>query len=238
MTNKKNSTIDCEHCQTLQASLFGNLNKTDLQCIDAHKTANTYKRGQVIFHEGNRPLGLYCLQQGKVKIFKTGIDGREQIVRLAKAGDFIGYRAFLGEDCYSASAMALEDSQICFIDKNDFFHVCKTNDKLSGNLILRLSHELREAEDLLRDMAQKSVRERVAEILLIIREKYGVDKEDAKQINATLSREELASFVGTATETLIRILSDLKDAGVIDTQGKKIKILDIDALTETANLQY
>lgn len=235
---KKSETPECDHCETLGKSLFCHLGKESLGNLDAHKTSNLYKKGQVIFHEGNRPLGVYCLERGKVKIYKTGIDGREQIVRLAGPGELIGYRAFLGEEFYSASAASIEDSQICFIDRDDFNHVLKENNTISTDLIRNLSHELREAEDMLQHMAQKSVRERLAETILLIKKKYGTEKNNAAALNVHFSREELASFVGTATETLIRLLSDLKAEKVIDTEGKKIIILNEAKLLTIANLEH
>jgi CRP/FNR family transcriptional regulator, polysaccharide utilization system transcription regulator len=228
----------CEHCNSMHQSIFCNLKPKELDDLGQHKTINIYKKNQVIFHEGNRPLGLYCIKKGKVKIFKTGIDGREQIVRLAKNGNLIGYRSFLGEEFYSASASAIEDTELCFIDKNDFFGVLKNNDKLSWKLIQMLTTELRDAENLVRDMAQKSVRERLAEVLLILKEKFGPDKDDPDVLNCKMSREELASFVGTATETLIRLLSDFKQEKLIETKGKNIRLLDVSALAEVANLDY
>ncbi|MBF0104170.1 MAG: Crp/Fnr family transcriptional regulator [Deltaproteobacteria bacterium] len=236
MTNVS-SGYDCSKCPALKESLFCNLDDSALAKISSQKTCNTYKKGQIVFHEGNRPLGLYCLRSGKVKIFKTGIDRREQIVRLATPGDIIGYRSFLGEDSYTATAASLDDSLICFIDKDDFYGVLKEDSRLSLNIIKLLTTQLRTAEELLRDMAQKSVRERLAEVLLLLRNKFGTDKADSGVLNAKLSREELASFVGTATETLIRLLSDFKAEQVIETRGKHIKILDPKALMRIANLQ-
>lgn len=235
---KKQDSPSCLSCDSIKNSVFGELDNKNLGCLDSHKTCNLYKKGQVIFHEGNRPLGLYCLKQGKVKIYKTGIDGREQIVRLVKPGELLGYRAFLGEEFYSASAASIEDAVVCFIDKNDFHTVLHEDEKLSWNLIQILTRELREAENLLRDMAQKTVRERLAEVLLLIKQKYGVDQSDSTLLSAHLSRDELASFVGTATETLIRLLSDMKAEGVIETEGKRIRILDTKALAEIANIEF
>lgn len=234
---KKPSSTKCADCDSLNRSLFSGLDEKSLALLDKHKTCNVYKKNQVIFHEGNRPLGLFCLTSGKVKIHKTGLDGREQIVRLAKPGDMIGYRSFLGEEFYSATAVALDDSCVCFIDKNDFFQVLKTNENFSLDLIHLLARELREAEDMIRDMAQKSVRERVAEVLLLIKEKYGVDASDPTLLNSRMTREELASYVGTATETLIRLLSDLKEENIIETQGRRIRILNPKALFQIANLE-
>lgn len=226
----------CLQCESLKNSSFTDLSEADLDTLNRQKVCNLYRKGQVLFHEGNLPLGLYCLKQGKIKIFKTGVDGKEQIVRLASPGDLMGYRSFLGEETYSASAAALEDSVICFIDKNNFKKTLDDNTKLSKTLLELLSHELREAENLIRDMAQKSVRERLAEVLLILKEKFGMESDDPKCLSAKLSREELANYVGTATETAIRLISDLKDEKVIETQGKRIRILNAERLTEIANL--
>jgi len=230
--------VDCVHCDSRKDSLLCSLSEEELKKLGTAKTCNTYKKGQIIFHEGNRPLGLFCLQTGKVKIYKTGINGKEQIVRMGKPGDFLGYRALVGEEFYSASAAAIEDCSICLIDKEVFFSVLQTNQELSWNLTKFLCHELRAAEDYMTDMAQKSVRERLAEVLLILKQKYGYDEADSTLLNSTLTREELASFVGTATETLIRLLSDMKKENVIELQGRKIKILNEQKLSDIANLEY
>jgi CRP/FNR family transcriptional regulator len=228
----------CHDCDSLSTSVFCDLKSAELNRLDTHKTCNTYKKGQVIFHQGNRPLGLYCVQSGKVKITKMGVEGKEQIVRLAASGDVIGYRSFLAEETYSATASAIDDSSICFIDREDFKSVLSHNASLSENLIKLLSRELRESEDLVRDMAQKSVRERTAEVLILLSRKFGTTTTPLTQLNVQLSREELANYVGTATETLIRLLSDFKEERVIATQGKKIQILDFEKLSHIANIEF
>lgn len=234
----RHQKILCEHCGARKDSLFCHLNTQELKQLDKAKTCNTYKKGQVIFNEGNQPMGLFCMQEGKVKIYKTGVGGREQIVRMARPGDFLGYRAFLSGESYSATAMAIADCTICFIDKQTIFNILKNDDKLPWAFMKFLCRELRTAEELVTEMAQKSVRERLAEDLIILSRKYGYDKTDSTLLNVSLSREELASFVGTATETLIRLLSDMKRENVIDIQGRKIKILDEKKLLEIANLEY
>jgi len=232
---KNPDKISCHDCSFRHNSVFSELDDQDLVCLEAHKAIHHYKKGQYIFRESNKPLGLYCLNKGKVKIFKTSSNGNEQIVRFAKPCDLLGYRSFLSDENYYASAVALEDCDVCFIDKNDFFRVLKNNEKLSMNLIRILSHELRDAENLLRDMAQKTVRERVAEVLLLLKQKFGYE-EGGTTLNVQLSRDELASFVGTATESLIRVLSDFKSENIINTKGKKIQIIDFNLLIKTANL--
>lgn len=235
---KKLEQSDCSDCASRKDSLFCAVHANNLTAISQNKTCNIFKRGQVLFHEGNRPMGLFCVQKGKVKIYKTGVDGREQIVRLAKDGDWVGYRSLLGEENYSASAAAIEDSEVCFIDNRTFYEVLKSEDDLRWALIKRLSLELREAENYIADMSQKSVRERVAEVLLILRKKYGYDAQDKRLLSVSMTREELANFVGTATETFIRLLSDMKDEGVIELQGRRIRIMSEQKLLEIANLDY
>lgn len=240
MQDKKNeiASTSCESCPTLNRSLFSEVKDPNtLRKLGRHKVCNQFKKGQVLFHEQGVPLGLFCLRSGKVKIYKTGPDGREQIVRLASPGDLIGYRSFLGEDSYSASAAVFEDSIICFIDKDDFRDVLTTTPNFTYSLIQLLSHELREAEDMIRDMAQKSVRERLAEVLLVLEKKFGHDETMGNTLSAILSREELASFVGTATETLIRLLSDMKDEGLVETQGRRIRLVDTAKLSAIAGLE-
>ncbi len=190
----------------------------------------------MVFHEGNRPLGLYILRQGKIKIFKTGIDGSVQIVRLAGIGNFIGYRALLGEQVYSASAEAIEDCTVCFLEKSIFYDYLREEKTLSMGFLHLLSRELREAENTVLDLAQKSVRERLAEALLFLKEKYGA--EDDGTLRAILSREEMANLIGTAKETLIRCLAEFKLEGLLETNGRVIRLLNQDSLVNVARVDY
>ena len=204
--------------------------------FDKLKTSNTYKRKQIVFYEGNMPYGLHCIYSGKVKVYKTGSEGREQIVRIAGPGDILGYRALFANEPYSATAEALEDAMICFIDKNAFFPILAKNPGTALNIIKKLSVELREAEDKVKDFAQKSARERMAELLLMLQTTYGKKTSKGPVIDLLLSREEMADMIGTTQETAIRLLSEFKSDKMIDMDGRKITILDAPALSEVANL--
>jgi CRP/FNR family transcriptional regulator len=199
------------------------------------KTCVSYKKGQILFHEGGHPLGMFCINQGKIKLSHSGQDGKEQIVRMAKEGDVLGYRALLSNERYNATAVALDDTEVCFIPKDAFFTVLKTNLNLSLEIIKMLALELRWAEQTITGLAQKPVRERMAEALLFLKETYGFEADEAT-INVTLSREDIANLVGTATETAIRLLSEFKHDKIVEFVGKKIKILDIKKLVRTANV--
>lgn len=195
----------------------------------------SFRKGQVIFGEGAHPLGLYCVNNGKIKLSHRGEDGKEQIVRLSKEGDVLGYRALLTNERYNATAIALDDTEICFIPRDTFFNVLKNNPDLSFEIIKMLSTELRKAEDRITDLAQKPVRERMAEGLLFLKETYGFEA-DGSTINIILSREDIANLVGTATETAIRLLSEFKNDKIVEFIGKKIRILDYERLVRTARL--
>lgn len=183
-------------------------------------------------NEGSRPQGVYCLHTGKVKVYKVGTEGKEQITRFATKGDLIGYRSILSDEPVSASISALEDTHACYIPKSSFFDVIAENPKFSLNILKLSCHELGEAGKMIASLAQKTVRERLAEILLILRTTFGEDSEGFVDIK--LTREEIANMVGTATESAIRLLSELKDEGLIETQGRRIKIVDRSALRHIA----
>ena len=231
----KQFSQECATCGSKHKSIFCHLELEELMAFDATKSCMSYKKGQVIFNEGGHPLGLFCVNDGKVKIEHTGTDGKEQIVRMAKGGDVLGYRALLSSERYNASAVALDDTDVCFIPKDAFFNVLKTNQGLSLEIIKMLSTELRKAEQSITDLAQKPVRERMAEALLFLKETYGFEEDNAT-IDVVLSREDIANLVGTATETAIRLLSEFKKDGIVESVGKKIKIIDQDSLIKTANV--
>jgi len=225
----------CTNCKVLSESYFNILDKPDLIDLSIAKTASLYSKGQTVFFEGKTPTGIYCLNSGKVKIFKSGIDGKEQIVRIVTPGNFIGIRSLLGNQNYSASATTLEDSFICFINKQVFFHLLKKYPRLSKQLMVNLSQLLMEAEDKITSLAQKPVRERLAETLIILNKVFFHDKIDVNN-SFSLSREDLANIVGTATETVIRLLTEFKNENLITTKGRKITIVDIKGLRKISHV--
>lgn len=233
--NSKEPVNYCEECSSRLLSIFCDLKPRQLDILSSNKSGNVYKKGQFIFTEGNRPMGLFCIHKGKVKIFKVGLDGKEQIVRLAKNSEVIGYRSLISGEMYQASASALEESVICFIPKNIFFELLQSNPDLSMNVVRLISNDLRRAERRISDMAQKTVKERLAETLLMLKEFGGFEK-DNKTIDLSLTREDLANIVGSATAHTIRLLIEFKNARLIDLKGRKIKILNARALSDIAKI--
>ncbi len=231
---KKIETPHCETCGSRHKSVFCGIASSEVKEIDAIKGCNFFDRGQVIFHEGNRINGIYCINSGKVKIFQIGSEGKEQIIRFAKEGDIIGYRALLSEEPLSASAATLEEATLCFIPKSQVLKVIQENPAFNLKMLKMLSHELGEAARVITDLAQKPVRERLAESLLLLKDTFELDEE--KNIQVKLSREELANIIGTATESVIRLLSEFKKDKLIDINGRTIKLVNIQGLVRVANI--
>lgn len=179
-----------------------------------------------MYYEGTKPLGIFCVKTGVIKVYKTASNGKEQILYLAKEGDFLGYHALLGEENYSNSATVIKDAKICFIPKEAFLSSMVKNLDFFRRITKQLSHELGIMEEKLIDASQKSIRERLAFLLLQLANTYGVDGGEHQQIELSLSREEIAGMVGTATESVIRLLSEFKKDGLIELEGKKIRIKD------------
>ncbi len=232
MQHQKNP--DCHECTVRCMGVFCELENNLLDTANDKKKCNTYKKGDTIFYEENHPMGLFCVFNGKAKIFKTNDQGKEQIVRLAKEGDVLGYRALISGESYNASAVALEDCRICFIPQNAFVGFLKESKNLFVQITSLLSNDLKSAENQMASLSQKSVRERVADTLLMLRTFYGVEN-DGKTLKSNLSREDLANIVGTATESLIRMLSEFKSEGLIDLSNKKITIANLEKLKRVAH---
>lgn len=233
--NQKEEVTSCDKCESASKSIFCVLSRTELTDLSASKSHISYRKGQLIFYEGNHPQGLYCIYSGKVKIHKLGHDGKDQILRLAKKGNVIGYRALLSDDNYHASATAIEDSQICFFPKTAYQNQILSNQMLSMQIIKLLSCDLKTAEQKAMNMVQKQVRERIIETLLMLKDFFGVESDNAT-INTVLTRVSIGNIAGTTTETTIRVLSELHKNNLIDLVGKKIKILNQKELVQMVHL--
>ncbi|NNF01605.1 MAG: Crp/Fnr family transcriptional regulator [Bacteroidia bacterium] len=203
--------------------------------ISENKTSSFYKKGDTIFYNGNRCTGLYAVYSGKVKLFKLGEQGKEQIVRFAKEGDLLGYRAMLAGENYHATAQVIEDSVICCVSKQHFLDVLRNNSDLSLNTIKMLADNLKRSENALVNIKQKNAQERVAESLFILKEKFGL-RSDNSTLDVELSRREIGELAGLTTETTIRTLAQLSDQGMIELIGKQISIKDKKALLQLADL--
>ncbi|MEP7220933.1 MAG: Crp/Fnr family transcriptional regulator [Bacteroidota bacterium] len=226
---------DCDKCVAHDVSVFSELVPADLHVISSSKSCRQYSKGEMIFYADDLPSGLFCIHKGIVKLYKVGKNGKEQIIRLANEGDIIGYRSLLCGDRYTTFAVPIGDAQICHIPKSTFFSLVSTSHQLASRVMELLSTELRAAEEKIVEMAQKPVRERLAETLLLLRETYGLEADNVT-LTINLTRIELANIVGTATESVSRLLSKFKDEKLIDMNGRKLKIIDPVGLADVADL--
>jgi len=226
---------ECHNIIDNQMSVFSVLSKEEKEQLKKNSTCTYYKKGDIIYKEGDKPNGLICLSKGKVKIFKEGVGGREQIVRMAKPVGFIGYRALFAEQNYLASAEAIEDSVICTIEKETLYKVLRSNADLSFNIIRSLASELGFSNNRTVTLTQKHIRGRLAESLLFLKDTYGFE-EDGATIKVYLSREDIANLSNMTTSNAIRTLSTFASEKIIALDGRKIKIADLKTLEKVSEL--
>jgi CRP-like cAMP-binding protein len=218
-------------------SIFEGLPEEDQAFIKSSLVKHEYKKGAMLFLEGSYPSGIFYIIEGKVKKFKVDKDGREQIIYVCNNGELLGYPSLLSEETFSDSATALEKTIVGFMPKKAFLELLDKSTVISKRLIKNLSHEFAVLENSILSISHKTVRERLALSLLILRDKYKTKDYKANDtIEIILSRENLANIVGTAVETLVRLLRELKDEKMIKTDGRKIIILEPKKLLEIANL--
>jgi CRP-like cAMP-binding protein len=234
MKQQEIQTPLCDSCSLKTGSIFKYLTPDEAETLNFAKDFRQYKRGDILYQEGNRISGFFCIHRGIIKVFKTGFDGKEQIIRFAKDGDIIAYRSVLSNELACTSAKVIEDCQVCFIPSEILVSFIKTNPAYALELLKLACHELGEANSFITDIAQKTVRERLAEVLLFLVNDFGIDNDQF--LNISLTREELANIVGTATESVIRLLSEFKSDKLVELNGRKIRILNKKGLEKISNV--
>ena len=228
---KKNEILKAEFSKNVDGlnKFFDEVKKIDdLKMLSTDRRVKLFKKKENIFSEGNSPVYLYFLVKGKIKNYKSHEYGKELITTLYKEGDFFGYTALLDEQPYSETAEAMEDSEVCLIPKEDFFSLMYNNINVMKIFVKMLSDNVVEKEKQLVNLAYSSVRKRVAEALVLLQERY--DSKNDKNFSISISREDLANIVGTATESLIRTLSDFKEEKLLEVKGSNITITNLDKL--------
>lgn len=225
----KDFHCDCTVCEACYDNVFRGFSHESLEFVNQLKNHFVYKKGDRIFLEGEVPKGLFFIFKGSVKISKSDMEGKELIVRLAKRGDVIGYRALLCNDNYHASAIALEEVYLCFVSKDIYLKLLQKNPDNIFQIIGKLSSDLMKAEERMLHIANMNVEGRIAEILLVLTDFYGCS-ERSGLIKATLRKEDIGHMVGTTTESAIRVLSVFRRKGLIDFEGKRLRLLNVPAL--------
>lgn len=194
-----------------------------------------YKKNETIYIEDERPIDLMCLFKGKVKIYKSGVGGRTQIIRMIRPIQYFGYRAFFAREPYVTAASAIEASTVCFISMELIEDTLRENGNLALLFIQMLSCDLGIADNRVVNLTQKHVRGRLAESLIFLKESYGLE-EDGATINIYLAREDLASLSNMTTANAIRTLANFVNERIISLDGRKIKIIDEDKLLKISKI--
>ncbi|RVT76568.1 Crp/Fnr family transcriptional regulator [Flavobacterium sufflavum] len=215
----------CEQCIVREFSSLKALNKDELVKLAECKTSRLVKKGEIIFEEGENVNGIFCVKDGVCKLTKLSPNGKDHIVKLVTKGELLGQRSMISDEPVNLSAVALEDMQVCFIPKSEIMGFFDKNNQFSMNVMRTICGDLKEADSQMVNMAQKTVKERLAETLLYLQDTFGKNEDGSLKIQ--LTRDELASMIGTATESCIRLLSDFNKLGLIELKGKKITLKNI-----------
>lgn len=222
----------CEQCIVREFSSLKALNKEELVKLAGCKTSRIIRKGDVIFEEGENVNGIFCIKNGVCKLTKLSPNGKDHIVKLVSKGELLGQRSMISDEPVNLSAVALEDMEVCFIPKTEVMGFFDKNNQFSMNVMKTICGDLKESDVHAVNMAQRTVKERLAETLLHLHDTFGTNEDNSLKIQ--LSRDELASMVGTATESCIRLLSDFNKLGLIKLVSKKITITDISKLKKIA----
>ncbi len=227
--------ITCKNCTESKDSVFNLLKDEEKKLFDENRQCTSYKKGEIIFKEGDLPVGMICLCEGKVKLFKEGVGGRDQIIRMEKPGDFVGFRALFAGERYNATASAIEDSVICYLEKDILEKVIKSNGNFALRVIQILAKELGFSNERTVSLTQKHIRGRLAESLLVLINTFGFE-DDGKTIKVYLSREDIAGLSNMTTSNAIRTLSTFAQEKVISLYGRSITVENLEMLKRISRL--
>ena len=232
----KSSKNECwANCKSQEKCLFEKIQTSEHDDIDRCIVLRTFSKGQTIFLQGDHPSGVYCLNTGNVKIVMVDSEGNEMIVRLVTTGDIFGHRSLFCNAAYHASAIALEDSVVRFIKKDFFLEIVKNHPSIAFDLLAQISHTGLSAEQSKANLVHLRVRVRLARLLSELKIKHGIQDGTRIRLDIQLSRQEMANIIGTIDETIVRLFSEFKKEGVLESEGKIIYIINEKKLNEIAN---
>ncbi|MBP5366468.1 MAG: Crp/Fnr family transcriptional regulator [Bacteroidales bacterium] len=228
------STINADLSLKRDSVPFNVLNDKEFELVKRTHTVEFFNAGELIYNESDKADGIRLLICGKVKIFKRGINGKEQIVKMASANDFVGYRAVFAEELHTTSAMTLEPSKLFFIPSDTIFKLFNSNSQLATFIVKSIAVELSFSRYRSVSLSQKQIRGRLAESLLVLRDKYGYIK--GNQLNISLSREDLANLSNMTASNAVRTLAAFVSEKIIDVHSREIYILNEPALERISRM--
>lgn len=217
-----------------EKALKDRLSEEDFNTYLESKKVLQFSKHDTIFEDGQTPDGVYFLTKGTAKLAKFGAYGKEQILRFIKENDLIGYRSLLCGENFQAKAEAMTDVEAVFLPADFFMHLLEVDSKLSFVMLQKIAYELGESANTVTFLAQKTVRERLAEVLILLEQKLGTDEEGF--IKISLTREEIANLIGTATESAIRLISEFRNDELIESEGRNIKIINHEKLMKLGHV--
>ncbi len=223
MSNRR--VMECTVCKVKSSCAMAALAEPAAKQFRDERVGNRYRRKQVVFYEGHRPHGVFLVCSGRVKVYKSDGRGHQLTVRLAGPGEWLGYRALLAGETYTATAEALDDASLTYVEEARFRAFLAQQPALAARLMAQLARDIRIAEDKARDMAMKSSRERLAGELLVVRASQPGTAEGAS-FRLPYTRQDLGELAGLAQETVIRLLTELETEKVIATKGRFMTILN------------
>jgi CRP-like cAMP-binding protein len=217
-----------------EEELKSRISEVDFADYYASKEEQYFQKGDTIFEDGEFPKGIYIIENGTAKLSKSGVYGKDHILRFIKEGDMIGYRSLLCGEKFQAKAEAMTEIKTRFIPAAIFRHLLEVDSKIAYAMLQKFAYELGESSNTVAFLAQKTVRERLAEILILLEQKLGSDPEGF--IKISLTREEIANLIGTATESAIRLISEFKSDKLIEVKGRNIRIVNHEKLIKLGHV--
>lgn len=234
MTNiiDKESVCSLCNCHIKENTLFTGLNPAQLDAFKEVVSITPHKRREVVFMEGDDCRGLYIIRTGRIKVLRSSSTGKEQIIKILNPGDLLGFEVLYNARHYKNTAMAMEDSELCYMEKHAFFNILEKEPAIAKKLIISMGRELNHAYERIGNLGLLNAREKLAHLLYTLASEYGVACEGGTKLNLTLSRLEIAELLGITQETSIRLLKNFKEEGVLEIKRKEIIIKSLEKLRQ------
>ena len=228
----KESTCSLCRCHIRENTLFTGLNDGELEAFKDVVSISSYRKKEMVFMEGDECTGLYIIRTGRVKVVRSSSSGKEQIISILNPGDMLGFEIFYEGEFYKNSAVAMEDCELCYVDKNSFFRILEKEPRITRKLIISMGKELNHTYERIGNLGLLNAREKLAHLLYTLAKEYGVKQGSGIQLSLTLSRLEIAELLGITQETSIRLLKSFKEEGILEIRRKEIFIKSLDRLKE------
>lgn len=228
--------VSCLTCPSRMDGIFSDLSEKHLKDLDSYKSSHYYKKGQTLFYEDAPCPGVFCLASGQVKLVKNGAEGKETLYKIISPGEAIGVYDVIAKQSSNVTAVAMQDTEICFVDKKFITSLINQDCDLALKVIQRMTTDLHEFENRLNDIQNKDVQQRIAKLLYVLNSTHGKDTEQGRFLNIQLTRSDMAAMVSTTPESVMRTLSEFKGLGYIDLIAKKIYLKQVDAIKQIAEI--